>query len=539
MCHGLGASWHSEWANLGEMPQETGATRLARFFLNRCPMRTPGRLALVLNGIVISSLTACGGTPEGDHQLATAGQGAGGDTAPGGALGESGSGGRVQIAGASSGGSVFVAQGGTVGMGGAGTAGSGGGGNVIKMSTPLCDEQGLLRFVEGLHLAVPVDYLAVYLSQSVGNTTIYQSTGTLCSGASDKVACQAAFMTGAPSAGFSSISLYPPAPSNLPFYSYLYVAYTRGDNVGFIVDRTQLNAFLGEIDTPNEAGLVFLTMGVGPACNAISETEEAYYYSTPYASGGCPITPPGHLFSVTHAGDVLSTPVGMAMPCVGRRPVGLVSEQAAAASPLGDYYASIAYLEGAAVLAFDVMERELQRFGAPRELQLRARRAREDEVRHYARMAAVARREGATVPTVRAEVTSSERPLLAAALENAVEGCVREAWGALSAHYQAATAAEPEARLLWESIATDETEHAELSLALHEWYMQQLALEERSLVEAAMQRARLELRSELALGTAPHPIVAHQVGVPGPSHAAALFDELERQVLVTLVQHAA
>ena len=145
-------------------------------------------------------------------------------------------------------------------------------------------------------------------------------------------------------------------------------------------------------------------------------------------------------------------------------------------------------------------------------------------------MTAMARREGATVPSVQVAPVS-ERSLLAAALENAIEGCVREAWGALSAHYQAATAAETEARQLWHDIAIDESEHAELSLALHDWFMLQLTTHDRELVAAAMQQARLELRTELSQEGSPHPAVAHHAGVPQPSRAVALFSELERQLL--------
>jgi hypothetical protein len=405
---------------------------------------------------------------------------------------------------------------------------------------PRCDEQGLLQFVEGLHLTEPVDYLGVYLSQGVGQGSVHQSTGTPCSGAGDKAACQVAFAAIAPNAGFPYQNLYPPVPTYLPPYVFMYLAYTRGDSVGFITERAQLNVFLGEIDTANEAGLVFLSMGVGPACNAIWENEDTFYYSTPLLSMGCSFMGPvGHSFSVTHAGEVTQTQtLGMSMPCVGRRPLGLSRERAESLSPLGDYYASVAHLEGAAVLAFDVMAHELARFGAPRDLQLRAERARADEERHHRLTAIMARREGGVVPGVRAD-EQVERSLLDAALENAVEGCVREAWGALSAHYQAAVAADADARQLWHEIASDESEHAELSLALHAWFMLQLTFEEQRLVETAMQRARLELRVELTSGPAPHALVAHHAGVPRPAHAAALFSELEQQVLSTLPMRAA
>jgi hypothetical protein len=405
---------------------------------------------------------------------------------------------------------------------------------------PLCDDQGLLRFVEGLHLPEPVDYVGVYLNQSVGVSTVYQSTGTLCSGAGDKAACQAALAAGAPSTGFPYQNLYPPVPTNLPAYAFMHLAYTRGDKVGYVTDRAQLNALLGEIDTANEAGLVFLSMGVGPACNGIWEDANGYYYSTPLVSMGCSFMGPvGHSFSVTHTGEVTSTQiVGMSMPCVGRRPGGLTREPTATLNPLGDYYASVAHLEGAAVLAFEVMVRELERFAAPRELQLRAQQARADEERHYQLMAAFAQREGGVVPQVRA-AGQGERSLLAAALENAVEGCVREAWGALSAHYQAATATDPEARQLWNEIASDESEHAELSFALHDWLMTQLAVEEQDLVEAAMQQARLDLRAELTSGPVPHALVARRAGVPGPARAAELLAQLEKQVLSTFMLRAA
>jgi hypothetical protein len=63
--------------------------------------------------------------------------------------------------------------------------------------------------------------------------------------------------------------------------------------------------------------------------------------------------------------------------------------------------------------------------------------------------------------------------------------------------------------------------------------MRQLAIAEQALVASAMQRARRELRTELASGAAPHPAVARQAGVPQPARAAALFGELEQRVLTT------
>ena len=394
----------------------------------------------------------------------------------------------------------------------------------------MCDDQGLVSFVEGLSLPTAVDFLGVYLNQGTGiAATLYESTGSPCAGALDQAACQATLLSGAPLMGFTQYYLLNVTP-RLSSYAYLYLAYTRGDSVGFVADRAQLNAFLGPIDTANEAGLVFLSLGVAPECTAITETDAAYYYTAHGFGTACSFQPPNAQFMVTRAGAVSSVPVGVSTPCVGRRPDGLLEPKSGCANPLGDYYASIAHLEQAAVLAFEVIERELARFGAPQDLRDRAGRARADEVRHASRMAQLARRWGAQVPPTHA-VPSSERSLLAAALENAVEGCVREAWGALSAHYQSVTARDPEAQRIWREIAADETEHAELSFALHEWYLEQLTSEERSQVAAALERARLQLRVELAIAASPHAALVYGAGVPDPICAVALFNQLETQVL--------
>jgi len=422
---------------------------------------------------------------------------------------------------------------GGTGAGGTGTGGTGAAGQsssgISRPSKPTCDDKGLVSFVDGLNLPNAVDFLGVYLGQSAGvPATLYESTGTPCAGAVDQAACKATLVSGAPLMGFTQYFVINTTP-RLNF-AYMYVAYTRGDSVGFASDRAQLNTLLGSIDTANEAGLVFLSMGVAPECTAIAETDDAYYFVIHSLGSPCSIQPPGVQFSVTHAGAVSTGSFGTAMPCVGRRPDGLLEAQLRPANPLGDYYASIAHLEQAAVAAFDVIERELARFDAPQDLRDRARRARADEVRHASRMAQFAERLGAQVPDTHVAL-SNERSLLAAALENAVEGCVREAWGALSAHYQSVTTQDPEAQRAWREIAVDETEHAELSFALHEWYLQQLTSEERAQVTAALERARLQLRVELAVAAPPHAAVVYGAGVPDPICAVALFNELETQIL--------
>jgi hypothetical protein len=67
------------------------------------------------------------------------------------------------------------------------------------------------------------------------------------------------------------------------------------------------------------------------------------------------------------------------------------------------------------------------------------------------------------------------RSLLALTCENAVEGCLREAFGALEALWQSHTAADPAVRAAMAEIAEDEARHAELALAIDAWLQEQLA----------------------------------------------------------------
>src|SRR4029079_4274037 len=61
------------------------------------------------------------------------------------------------------------------------------------------------------------------------------------------------------------------------------------------------------------------------------------------------------------------------------------------------------------------------------------------------------------------------RPLAEVAIENAVEGCVRETFGAMMATYQAAHAEDAEIARIMRRVARDETRHAALSWAVARW----------------------------------------------------------------------
>jgi hypothetical protein len=232
---------------------------------------------------------------------------------------------------------------------------------------------------------------------------------------------------------------------------------------------------------------------------------------------------------VTTDGTMSVTGVGqMTMGCVGRRPRGLeLSKLVAGSAGTGRYYARIAELEAAAVIAFDFMLAELTQARAPEVLLNRVEQAKRDEVRHARVMAELATRYGAIVtePHVAPRVAPT---LLQMALENMTEGCVRETWGALSARYQSQMAEKVADRLIWGEVADDEARHAELSWDLHAWLMSQLSPAEQLEVEAAERRAWDELLLELEAEPASE--VQRLAGVPSRRMALELARDLAVQL---------
>jgi hypothetical protein len=151
------------------------------------------------------------------------------------------------------------------------------------------------------------------------------------------------------------------------------------------------------------------------------------------------------------------------------------------------YLANAARLEGAAVFAFRAVERELIAHGAPAHLVLRARSAQRDEERHHAAMSGLAQRYGAQVGAVAVE-DAAVRSLVEVALENAVEGCVRETYGAAVAAFQGECAGDRAVRRAMRSIARDEAEHGALGWAIDRWAFGRLRPGERARVEAPRRR---------------------------------------------------
>lgn len=218
------------------------------------------------------------------------------------------------------------------------------------------------------------------------------------------------------------------------------------------------------------------------------------------------------------------TQVQCTATCVGRRPEGLVDERVTGGTSLGAYLAEIARLEAASVDAFRQLRRELVAHGAPRRLVRAAERAARDEVRHARRMAGLARRYGGRVTRPRIE-QCAVRSLESVALDNAIEGCVLEAFGALVATWQARAAEDPVIRAVMARIARDETRHAMLACEVHGWACARLTRDARRRIEVERRLALARLASR-PLGSAP---LRAALGLPTPSETRVLAEAMARE----------
>ncbi|WP_233585244.1 ferritin-like domain-containing protein [Corallococcus sp. CA054B] len=323
-----------------------------------------------------------------------------------------------------------------------------------------------------------------------------------------------------------------------------YLAVTRGDEVAAVNSLQSLRSLLGTIDTEQEARLMAFAAGYR-TCPRESQPEAPGVTARPkggfdvigYTGGICDRE--GllrHTVRVAASGNVAEVNREVAQkarsdcPVVGRRPIGLNElETSSGDDARGRYFADVARLEAASVHAFLRLREELALHGADVALQDAALASAVDEVRHADVTGRLARRFGAAPPPPSvADVPL--RPLLdEVLLDNAVEGCVRETYGALVAHHQALHAEDAEIREVMTRIAEDETRHAGLSWDIDAWATPRLSEEERAALREARRQALAVLRAEMAV-----PLDARlcaEAGLPSPSVALALLDSLEQQEL--------
>jgi rubrerythrin len=185
----------------------------------------------------------------------------------------------------------------------------------------------------------------------------------------------------------------------------------------------------------------------------------------------------------------------------------------------------MAQLEAASVTAFTLLAEELSEHQAPEALLSAARLAASDEVRHADQMSELARRLGAAPGAVTVAERRS-RPLVELAIENAVEGCVNEAFGAVLMRWQALRAGDPGTREMFAGIARDEAEHAALAFEVHAWVTARLSAAERGAVAAAARDAI----SDLARATDDPSDAVEVLGLPSARARDRLLESLERRL---------
>jgi uncharacterized protein (TIGR02996 family) len=186
---------------------------------------------------------------------------------------------------------------------------------------------------------------------------------------------------------------------------------------------------------------------------------------------------------------------------VGRRPAGAIAGEATACDGgVGEFFAAAAALESLSVTAFEWLALDLAELGAPLDLQERAFEAACEETRHTRAMSAFASAHGSVVTYSSPMTTRPTRDALAIAIENAVEGCVRETFGACIAEWQAEHAESLDVRSALTVIALEEESHASLARDVAAWLEPRLTEDERARVAAERSKARATLIDELTSG---------------------------------------
>jgi hypothetical protein len=212
------------------------------------------------------------------------------------------------------------------------------------------------------------------------------------------------------------------------------------------------------------------------------------------------------------------------IPCgTGRRPEGFALAPRAHAGRIAAFLAAAAELEAASVVAFDRLAGELEAYGAPARLVAAARRSAREEVGHARTMQRFARRAGVR-PAPAAIASASLRSLEAVAIENAVEGCVRETFGVVVAERQALGARSPSYRRAMKRIAREEASHAAFSWVLARWLEGRLDRAARRRVRSARTNAARALATELS--REPDAALIAELGLPTAAEAHAALETL-------------
>lgn len=400
----------------------------------------------------------------------------------------------------------------------ASTATGCGGLDVDDFQTVACTPEERPSLLGQLSLTRSADFLALYeTGEFLDGVQLVQEIGDACATASDLATCQTAIAEATSPTGFR-------LGQCVQVCSEYFLIVNSGDQVDVITDDAGLAEILGEIDAPSEAVMRVMNEGYQVACEnqergGVLDTGDGYEVIATKLTASCdPVETSRYQLAVARDGsvsildsEVLESEDGV---CVGRRPGGLQAQRARGRSALGAYFGSVAHLEAAAIFAFDHLRRELEHHGAPAHLLAATERARRDEVRHARIMRRVAHRFGGTMPRPRVS-PEPVRSLEEIALDNAVEGCVRETFGALVGMWQSRFAHDASVRTAMAEVSHDETQHAALSWEIDRWLMSKLDADARRRVDEARAEALASLEHEI-----PHddePELLEGAGLPSSS----------------------
>ncbi|MCY1044513.1 ferritin-like domain-containing protein [Corallococcus sp. bb12-1] len=412
-------------------------------------------------------------------------------------------------------------------------AGCGSSANLWGYSPVECDNNS--PAISDLSLSFAPDFFqvrSVYRGSPASESQPVSSYGQACATATDATACQSALAELRVEQGLRSYCV--------DFCPDYFLVTTLGDEVKTYSTLESLKALLGPIDTEQEAALLTAASGYALKCSDIvqgavkSNADGSFNVigTQGYACGEDSALKQ-IVLRVSASGDISeeqqhTLEKGSGSCAIGRRPAGLQDADACESTDaLGHYFAEAAHLEAASVHAFLRLREELALHGADAGLQDAARRSAVEEVMHTDVTGRIARRFGATPQ--RPVVTALPlRPLLDVALDNAVEGCVRETYGALVAHHQALHAQDAEVREAMVRIAEDETRHAGLSWDIDQWARPRLSDSERDTLREAQRQAVAVLRAEVAVPLDAGLVTA--AGLPTPEVALCLLDTLEQEL---------
>ncbi len=210
--------------------------------------------------------------------------------------------------------------------------------------------------------------------------------------------------------------------------------------------------------------------------------------------------------------------------CIGGRDHVVVSSlsRGASTNPVLAWLQGNHHAETASVKAFLELARELEGLGAPPSLVQACRGAACEEVAHARRLGALVDRRGGKRSPLRFAAVPP-RDLVEVAIENAVEGCVREVWAAAVARWQAQHAADPEVRAAMGPIARDEARHGDLARAIHAWAMARLDEADRTRDEAVRSLLR-------ALDVEVDPTLVAAIGLPDRAAGLAIAAALQARL---------